>query len=117
MGVSGAVAEWLRSAGHDVLHLRDENLHHLPNGEIFLKAALESRIVLTFDLDFGEILALIGARRVSVVLFRLHNTRSSHVIDRLASVLSESGEPLEQGAIVVVEESRYRVRRLPIRQE
>lgn len=117
MGVSGAVAKWLRSAGHDVLHLRDENLHHLPNGEIFLKADLESRIVLTFDLDFGEILALIGARRVSVVLFRLHNTRSSHVIDRLASVLSDSGEPLEQGAIVVVEESRYRVRRLPISQE
>jgi predicted nuclease of predicted toxin-antitoxin system len=65
--------------------------------------------VLTFDLDFGEILALIGGRRVSVVLFRLHNTRSSHVIDRLASVLRDSSEPLEQGAIVVVEESRYRV--------
>jgi predicted nuclease of predicted toxin-antitoxin system len=46
------VAEWLRSAGHDVKHLRDENLQRLPTGEIFKKAGAESRIVVTFDLDF-----------------------------------------------------------------
>jgi predicted nuclease of predicted toxin-antitoxin system len=55
MGVAGRIVEWLRSEGHDAVHLRDEGLHRLPNGEIFRKAALEQRIVLTFDLDFGEI--------------------------------------------------------------
>lgn len=55
MGVSQGVADWLRRRGHDVAHLRDEGLHRLPNGEIFAKAAFEQRTILTFDLDFGEI--------------------------------------------------------------
>jgi predicted nuclease of predicted toxin-antitoxin system len=115
MGVSGSVTEGRKRSGHHVRHLRDEGLHRLRNGEVFVKAAAEMGTVLTFDLDFGEMLALLCDRRVSVILFRLHNTRSAHVIDRLAEVLNESFEPLENGAIVVVDESRHRVRRLPLR--
>ena len=114
MGVSQGVVEWLRSAGHDAIHLRDEGLHRLPNGEIFQKGFIEHRVVLTFDLDFGEIVAASEGRVVSVVLFRLHNTRTGHVIGRLQAVLEQSSADLESGAIIVVEEGRHRVRRLPI---
>jgi predicted nuclease of predicted toxin-antitoxin system len=54
MGVSWRVIEWLRAAGHDAVHLRDEGLQRLPNGDIFQKGFAEQRIVLTFDLDFGR---------------------------------------------------------------
>ena len=113
MGVSIRVVEWLRHEGHDVHHLRDENLHRLGDREIFAKAARETRTVLTFDLDFGEILALSGDQTVSVVLFRLRNARTPHVIERLRTVIHDCGGVLGEGAIVVVEESRHRVRRLP----
>jgi len=76
MGVAQRIVEWLRAEGHDAVHLRDEGLQRTPNGEIFDKAATEGRIVLTFDLDFGEIVALSGGQRASVILFRLHNTRA-----------------------------------------
>lgn len=114
MGVSIGVVEWLRRQGHDCTHLRDEGLQRISNGEIFAKAASESRVVLTFDLDFGEIAALTAGRKGSVIVFRLRNTRSSHVVERLAAVLGDSVEELEQGAVVVVEDSRHRVRRMPI---
>src|SRR6266567_4682783 len=114
MGVSQQVVEWLRTSGHDAVHLRDEGLQRLPNGEIFRKAIREERIVLTFDLDFGEIVAASGARSVSVVLFRLRNTRAEFVIQRLKIVLERSTEELAQGAVVLVEDGRHRVRRLPI---
>jgi predicted nuclease of predicted toxin-antitoxin system len=114
MGVSMRVVEWLRVAGHEVVHLREQGLHRLPNGDIFQKAADEDRVVLTFDLDFGEILAGSAGQIVSVILFRLHNTRSEHVIERLSKVIDESAKELTDGAIVVVEESRHRVRKLPI---
>ena len=114
MGVSMRVVEWLRSGGHDAAHLRDEGLQRLPNGDIFQKANAEGRILLTFDLDFGEILAGSSDKIVSVILFRLHNTRNDHVIARLKSVLDQSSESLLSGAIVVVEEGRHRVRKLPI---
>lgn len=38
MSVDIRVAEWLRGQGHDAIHLRDEGLHRMPNGEIFAKA-------------------------------------------------------------------------------
>jgi predicted nuclease of predicted toxin-antitoxin system len=114
MGVSMRVVEWLRATGHDVLHLRDEGLQRLPNGEVFRKAHREGRVVLTFDLDFGEIIAGSSGNVVSVVLFRLHNTRAEWIISRLESVLGQSSHELAAGAIVVVEEARHRVRTLPL---
>lgn len=71
-------------------------------------------MVLTFDLDFGEIASLTKGRKTSVILFRLHNTRTTHVIARLAAVLVDCSENLQKGAVVVVEESRHRIRFLPI---
>ena len=97
MGVSVRVIEWLKESGHDAVHLRDEGLQRLPNGEILLKAAREQRVVLTFDLDFGEIIAASRGSNVSVVVFRLRNTRSAHVIDRLNSVLQECEDELNRG--------------------
>lgn len=114
MGVSMRVVEWLRAAGHDVAHLSEEGLHRLPDGEIFAKAQRERRVVLTFDLDFGEILAVTRGKTPSVILFRLTNARSQHVIERLEAVLKRSSADLERGAIIAVEEWRHRVRRLPL---
>jgi predicted nuclease of predicted toxin-antitoxin system len=117
MGVSWRVVEWLRADGHDAVHLREQQLHRLPNGGIFTKAADEQRVILTWDLDFTEIVALSGTRLVSAVIFRLLNTRSENVIRRLARVLAESAKDLEEGAIISVEDSRHRVRLLPIGRE
>ncbi len=113
MGVSQQVVEWLHTQGHEAVHLRDQGLQRLPNGEIFQKAANE-RIVLTFDLDYGEILAASGEQLVSVILFRLRNTRASFVMQRLEDVLNQSSVDLAQGAILIVEDGRHRVRSLPI---
>jgi predicted nuclease of predicted toxin-antitoxin system len=114
MGVSRRVVDWLRSQGHDAIHLREQDLQRLPDGEVFAKAARERRTVLTFDLDFGEIAAFCRERPVSVVVFRLRDARTSHVIERLRAVLATAREALEAGAVIAVEESRHRIRRLPI---
>ena len=57
MGVSITTVEALRMARHDTVHLREESLIRLPDPEIVAKAAREGRPMLTFDLDFGDILA------------------------------------------------------------
>jgi predicted nuclease of predicted toxin-antitoxin system len=41
MGVSMTTVDLLRQAGEAVVHLRDEGLHRLPDGEILEKARRE----------------------------------------------------------------------------
>lgn len=115
IGVAPRVVDWLREQGHDASHLSEEGLHRLPDTEIFQKATREGSILLAFDLDFAEIVASSGSAEVSVVLFRLDNTQTDFVISRLAAILRESGHLLSTGVIVIVEDSRHRIRRLPIR--
>lgn len=114
MGVDVRVVEWLRRRGHDAIHLREEGLHRALDEQVFVKALAEDRIVLTFDLDFGDLAALTRERTARVLLFRLQNTRTAHVIERLEAVLAASSEALSRGAILIVEEARHRIRYLPI---
>jgi predicted nuclease of predicted toxin-antitoxin system len=114
MGVSTSTAASLREAGHDAVHLRDEGLLKLEDAAILDKARSESRIVLTFDLDFGDLLAASSEKLPSVIIFRLRNQTPPSVRPRLFKILSECETDLNAGAVVVVEETRYRVRRLPI---
>jgi len=114
MGLSMTVVEWLRSLGHDIVHLRDEGLQRLPNGVIFKKVIAEKRIVITFDLDFSEIAAQAGESITSVIIFRLKNTRSTNVIDRLEKGLPETESSLQDGAIIMIENALYRSRHFPI---
>ena len=107
------VTTWLNSQGHDATHLRDEGLQRLPNGEIFDKAIAESRVVVTFDLDFGEIVALSKGRKTGVILFRLRHTRTSFVVQRLSEVITDCADALARGAVVIVEETRQRIREFP----
>jgi len=113
MGVAPKVVAWLQEQGHDVWHLAERGLERMPDSEIFGRAAQENRVVLTFDLDFGEILALSGGT-TSVILFRLRARRTPQVIARLRSVLADTSTQLARGAIVVVEDFRHRVRLLPL---
>ena len=108
------VDRWLREQGHESAHLRDEQLQRLPNGDIFTKAAKERRVIVTLDLDFGEIVSFSHGSTVSTMTFRVHNTRGPFLIQRLAAALPNILPLLERGAIVIIEDSRYRVRQLPI---
>lgn len=114
MGIDVRIARWLRDHGHDAVHLREQGLQRLPDAEIFQKAVTESRIILTFDLDFGEIAALSRGRAPTIVLFLACVTRLERVRERLARCLEELGAELAPGTIVVIEDARMRMRRLPI---
>ena len=59
MGISLLTVAWLRNAGYDIVHLREQGLQKLPDDEIVIKARTEGRIVLTVDLDFAQLLAVL----------------------------------------------------------
>ena len=114
MGISQSIALWLRNEGHNAIHLNDENLFKLQDIDILAKAHAEKRIILTTDMDFGQLLALHKSRQVSVIQFRTSIFSSSNIKSKLEFVLKEFTNELVDDFIVTVEDNRVRFRKLPI---
>ncbi|WKZ19758.1 MAG: DUF5615 family PIN-like protein [Candidatus Jettenia sp. CY-1] len=114
MGIFQTTVKWLHNQGFDAIHVRDVTMHRSLDTEILSKAKDEKRIVLTCDLDFGALLSASGEYSPSVIIFRLENETPTNVNKRLYQVIKESSDVLIKGSIIVVEEGRYRVRKLPI---
>jgi predicted nuclease of predicted toxin-antitoxin system len=113
-GVSPDTVAFLTRLGHDAIHVRSLDMHRAQDRELVDYARSEGRVVVTFDLDFGDILALGVLDRPSVILLRLSDERPAEVNGRLGTVVAEQAAALESGALILVEDVRYRVRKLPI---
>jgi len=113
MNLPPMVADWLRSVGHDAVHVRELGLADVSDREVFERAAADFRIVVTFDLDFGEIAGLARGAAVGAVLLRLRLPNRHHLQQRLGAAISAAAGALQAGAIVVVEDSRIRIRPRP----
>ena len=76
-------------------------------------AAASGYVVITYDLDFGAILAATKATSPSVVLIRAAYASGATVEALVIAALSACAEELALGAIVTVDEAGRRVRALP----
>ena len=112
--LSPLVAEGLRQAGHDAVHVRDRQMSAAPDVEVFEFAASEDRVLVSADTDFGTLLALWHLNRPSVIILRHPNKHPKSQTELLLANLPSLEEPLTQGSVAVLEATRLRVRRLPI---
>ena len=88
--LSPIVAAGLGSAGHDAVDVRDYAMHAASDPEIFERAP-------------------------SVILFRRAAPRAPRrQVEALLANLPSIGPHLEEGAVVVFEPARLRIRKLPI---
>ena len=71
-------------------------------------------VVFTHDLDFGTILALTHKIGPSVLQVRSQDVLPDHLERLVVAAIGRHETDLESGAIVVIDESRNRVRILPI---
>jgi len=113
--LSPVVAEGLRQAGHDALHVRDLGLAAADDVVIFEHADRDQRVIVSADTDFGTILAIRNTAKPSVILFRGATPR--HPIGQVRLLLANLGEiapSVDRGAVVVLEPQRIRVRTLTI---
>ena len=114
MGIAFTVVDNLKQAGHDAVHVRDRLAITADDSAILELAAKEGRVVLTMDHDFGDLLFARRLAAPSVVFFRVSDERPTAVWRRLELILNTVEAELAKGCIVVVEDSRVRIRSLPI---
>ncbi len=70
--------------------------------------------VFTHDLDFGTLLAATQAEGPSVIQMRTQNVLPVHLEKLVVAALREYEALLEEGALIVVDESTSRARILPL---
>lgn len=113
--LSPRVAEQLRGADHDAVHVRDYGLQAATDEMIFDRAADEERIVVSADTDFGTLLAARRATKPSVILFRRGTQRRpDEQAALLLSNLPALADALADGSVAVIEPERIRIRSLPL---
>lgn len=110
--------EWLtqlRASGYDAVHWSEVGSPSAPDSQIMEWARNEARTVLTHDLDFGTTLALTHSGGPSVLQIRTQLVLPEDVGTVVLEALARFEKELAQGALVVVERARSRVRILPLR--
>jgi predicted nuclease of predicted toxin-antitoxin system len=81
--------------------------------EVIGRARLESRLLLTEDKDFGDLVFRRGAQAPGVVLLRIDPAMHELKEERLDAAISRFGDGLA-GRYTIVEPARFRSR--PLRQ-
>ncbi len=109
--------EWvlaLKQYGWDAVHWSSVGDPRAPDAVIMAWALAHRHVVFTHDLDFGAMLALTHAAGPSVVQVRGQRILPEGTSAVIATTLRRYEEELSRGALVVVEETRSRIRVLPL---
>ena len=108
---SHRVVERLRADGHNVM-LVAEMRSGMSDTDVLKLAETESRILVTEDQDFGELIFRQQLSVQGVVLLELDRLSTEAEADRVAQVVSAHGHKFLNN-LCVIEPTRFRVRPLP----
>src|SRR5215204_2809807 len=104
------IADWLRSQGHDVVESHERGLD--PGDSVLLDwATQESRILITIDTDFGQLVFLNKHGHAGLV--RLPDVPAKQRILIMEDLLARFAPELEQRLIITVQSGRVRISRSP----
>ena len=100
------IADWLRTHGHDVVESRERGPD--PGDRVLLEwAAQESRILITIDTDFGQLVFLNHQSHSGLI--RLPDVPSSERVAILKDLIQRFVRELEAQAIITVRGGKIRI--------
>jgi predicted nuclease of predicted toxin-antitoxin system len=113
--LSPLLAEGLKAAGHDAVHLRDLGMQTAPDPAVLQRAQVDERVLVSADTDFGGLLSRSRATGPSVLLIRrLAGRRAAEQSAIILANLDQVADDLTAGAVVVIGDDWIRIRRLPM---
>jgi predicted nuclease of predicted toxin-antitoxin system len=107
--ISPKVVRALRGLGLDVLDVKEQHWHGKDDQELLDIAYRDQRFVLTHDSDFGTLAVNEGKSYYGILYLRPRNLKPTNVI-RLCERVLHKDLDVSPGAIVVIEETRIRIR-------
>ncbi len=110
VGVGKKVEEYLLEKKYDTkaVRLLDQGM---PDQEIIRLAALEKRIVITMDKDFGELVYHSGMEHCGILLLRLEDATGSEKQQVIAKILAKYADNMKNN-FSVYQNKKFRFRKL-----
>lgn len=108
---AGPVIQALRQAGHDVMAIA-EVAKGATDEHVLERALKEGRVLITEDLDFGELVYARGQASAGVILLRFENRVRRAAPATVVEAVAKLG-PRLQNAFAVFEPGRVRISRRP----
>jgi predicted nuclease of predicted toxin-antitoxin system len=105
-----ALIDVLYSAGHDVTTAHQEKLSGAVDPIVLHAAAQEIRLLMTFDVGFGDIRSYPPGSHAGIVVFRLKDQRWSVLEEPAKRLISSGIIDRLRGGLAVVDENRIRIR-------
>lgn len=115
MNLSPSWENYLSNAGIDCVHWSKIGRDDEPDSQVFTYAKENNYVIITHDLDFGTMLAYSNEDGPSVIQIRTENITPESYGKKLISILKNVEAYLNEGALLVVDENRNRIRMLPLK--
>ncbi|MEK6581808.1 MAG: DUF5615 family PIN-like protein [Nitrospirota bacterium] len=113
--ISPLTVNELKKNGYDIIRITGKLPATASDNEIIQLASKEQAVIITQDLDFSAIIAQSGLNWPSVISLRVANAKPDMITRLLTTVLPRIEVELIEGAIVSVDETEYRIRKLPVK--
>jgi predicted nuclease of predicted toxin-antitoxin system len=115
--ISPLTVEGLKKSGYNIIRVTDKLSAASSDNEIIQLAYQEQAVIITQGLDFSAIIAQSGLNGPSVVLLRVAHAKPDMITQLLTTVLPLVEVELTEGAIVSIDETEYRIRKLPVKEK
>jgi predicted nuclease of predicted toxin-antitoxin system len=106
--VDARLVAWLTARGHDTKRIGRDYPHGLPDREVLTIAQMESRILITDDRDFGELVFRHRQPHTGIIYLRLASYSFVLTTARLEEVLTNHASQLDRFLVVTPASVRER---------
>ena len=108
--VTVIVKDLLVEFGHDVETVGDQSMSWASDPQLLKTCQVERRLLVTFDVGFGDVRACPPAEHAGVVLLRLRDQQPQATLNVLRRFLVSRDLAQLEHALCVVTEDRIRIR-------
>ena len=113
--LSAALIDLLNDNGHLAVHWSSLGAGNAKDSAIMRWSAENGHVIVSADLDFGDLLALTKAAVPSVILIRSSDQSPQHIAPYVVEALDRFSTELDQGCLISVDEDNARMRILPLK--
>ncbi len=114
MGLSPDLVTSLQNAGYRATRANQLGMATATDENILNHAMKNNMVLVTVDLDFGNLLAYTQHNKPSVIMLRLKVPSAKRVNSVLTATLPGIEPFLLKGSLVVIDDKNVRIRELPI---